>query len=86
MRIAKYGTNERKGEYRSYVVGLVTFPGRFGERDGELLFGCGETALRSSVCKRGMKPGSIGVPPVTSMLEARVFRRSTGACRISMRL
>lgn len=86
MRIAKYGTSERKEEYRSYVVGLVALPERFGERDGELLLGCGETALRSSACKRGMKPGSIGVPPVTRMPEARVFRRSTGACMTSMRL
>lgn len=31
-----------------------------------------------SVCRRGMKPGIMAVPPVMSREEARVLRRSTG--------
>lgn len=27
-----------------------------------------------------MKPGSMAVPPVTNMDDARVFRRSIGTC------
>lgn len=40
----------------------------------------GEEAIarRSSECRRGMKPGSMAVPPITKMEDARVLRRSTG--------
>ena len=35
-------------------------------------------ARRSSAYNRGMKPGSIAVPPVTRIEAASVLRRSTG--------
>ena len=38
----------------------------------------GAIARRSSACSRGMKPGSISVPPTARMEEAMVLRRSIG--------
>lgn len=32
----------------------------------------------SSAYRRGIKPGSMTVPPVTNIDDARVFRKSTG--------
>lgn len=47
-----------------------------GARDGE--GEGGESDLIISLWRRGMKPGSMAVPPETRMDDARVFRRSTG--------
>ncbi len=46
--------------------------------DGEVAEGGVDMARRSSAWSRGMKPGSIAVPPITRIEEARVFRRSIG--------
>lgn len=45
---------------------------REGGEDG------GASALSISLCRRGMKPGSMAVPPDTRIEEASVLRRSTG--------
>jgi hypothetical protein len=38
----------------------------------------GERRARISTCRRDMKPGSIDVPPMTSIEEISSFRKSTG--------
>jgi hypothetical protein len=38
----------------------------------------GESSRESSACIRGMKPGSMDVPPATTIEQAKSFRRSIG--------
>ena len=47
-----------------------------GEREGGGNGGASDLSI--SLCRRGMKPGSIAVPPDTRIEEARVLRKSTG--------
>lgn len=79
LRIAMYVERGRSAVYRSYTTdrGLPRRPDApgAGEDDVERF-----KMRRSSACSRGMKPGSIGVPPITSIEDARDFRRSTGTC------
>lgn len=67
LRMAKCGTSGRNEAYRSYV-GL--------DRVGEVFSGA--VARSSSVCKRGMNPGSMAVPPVIRIEDVIVLRRSSG--------
>ena len=51
--------------------------------EGLLVLGCFcdgsvDRVRRISVWRRGIKPGSMAVPPVTRIDEAIVFRRSRG--------
>ena len=73
LRIAKKLVRGRSFAYRSYC-GSEGLAGRVG---CECDVG-GAIARRSSACSRGMKPGSISVPPTARMEEAMVLRRSIG--------
>lgn len=93
LRTAKYGMRGRRDLYLSYggrmgrcrgCDEVVAVPGgRAGDDEEENVFegicACGAASdLIISLWRRGMKPGSIAVPPETRMDEARVLRRSTG--------
>ena len=81
LRTAKYGRSGRRAAYRSYTTGRGRgLPAREGAADEEVEVDVRDTARVSSACSRGMKPGSMGVPPMTRMEDASVRRRSTGTC------
>ena len=72
FRMAMCGVRERSERYRSYGGGgLPSSPDCDDDERGDI-------ARMSSVCSRGMKPGSARVPPTHKMVEAIIFRRSTG--------
>ena len=80
LRIAKYGINGRSAAYRPCVDGRGLCGLPVGVTDP--CIGFGEIARMSSACNRGMKPGSIAVPPTMTMPDAKALRRSTGTYRV----
>lgn len=76
FNMVKYGSNGHNGAYRSYGAGRGRSRRLGGREEAEA--GNVDIARTSSAWSLVIKPGNMGVPPTTRIVDARAFRRSTG--------